>query len=154
MKARRLVRQCLISSRLGSAYYNELSGYKLEKFIVFHCGIRRELSTTHSHIDHDGKPFQKLLVANRGEIACRIIKTAKRMGIETVAVYSDFDATSLHVRLADEAYFIGRAPSRESYLCMDKIIKVAQLSGSQVMTLRKCLVLVLRDLLSVFVRYI
>ena len=77
------------------------------------------------------RPFDKLLIANRGEIACRIIRTAKKLGIKTVAVYSDVDATSMHVRDADEAYCIGKAPSRESYLCMDMIINVAKASGAE-----------------------
>ena len=66
--------------------------------------------------------FKKILIANRGEIACRVIKTAKKMGIATVAVYSEADRDALHVELADEAVFIGPAPSRESYLVGDKII--------------------------------
>ena len=64
--------------------------------------------------------IKKLLVANRGEIAIRVIKTAKRMGIKTVAVYSEADRTSLHVRYAHEAYLIGKAPSNESYLNIEK----------------------------------
>ncbi|HEV7577121.1 MAG TPA: acetyl-CoA carboxylase biotin carboxylase subunit, partial [Caldimonas sp.] len=72
----------------------------------------------------------KILIANRGEIACRVIKTAKRMGIATVAVYSDADRDALHVELADEAVSIGAAPSRESYLSMDKIIAAAKETGA------------------------
>ena len=68
--------------------------------------------------------FTKILIANRGEIACRIIKTAKKMGIATVAVFSEADRDARHVALADEAVFIGPAPSRESYLVADKIIAV------------------------------
>ena len=74
--------------------------------------------------------FAKILIANRGEIACRVIKTAKKMGIATVAVYSEADRDSLHVELADEAVFIGPAPSRESYLAMDKIIGACKQTGA------------------------
>ncbi|KIJ22226.1 hypothetical protein PAXINDRAFT_106152 [Paxillus involutus ATCC 200175] len=75
--------------------------------------------------------FDKILIANRGEIACRVIRTAKKLGIKTVAVYSDVDVNSLHVLEADEAYCIGPAPSAESYLRMDKIIEVCHKSGAQ-----------------------
>ena len=72
----------------------------------------------------------KLLIANRGEIACRVIKTAKRMGICTVAVYSDADQHALHVRLADEAVYLGPSPAKQSYLCGDKIIAIALKVGA------------------------
>ncbi|MDT8442923.1 MAG: acetyl/propionyl/methylcrotonyl-CoA carboxylase subunit alpha [Desulfuromonadales bacterium] len=75
--------------------------------------------------------FDKILIANRGEIACRIIRTAKQMGIRTLAVYSDADAESMHVALADEAYRIGAAPARESYLRAGRILEVALASGAQ-----------------------
>ena len=75
--------------------------------------------------------FTKILIANRGEIACRIIKTAKKMGIATVAVYSEADRDAMHVDLADEAVPIGAAPSRESYLAADKIIDAAKKTGAQ-----------------------
>ncbi|HWD14243.1 acetyl/propionyl/methylcrotonyl-CoA carboxylase subunit alpha [Pseudochrobactrum sp. sp1633] len=75
--------------------------------------------------------FDKILIANRGEIACRIIKTARQMDIRTVAVFSDADAQARHVRLADEAVYIGAAPPRESYLDGAKIIAVAQATGAQ-----------------------
>src|SRR5213593_2399694 len=75
--------------------------------------------------------FKRILIANRGEIACRIIKTARRMGIATVAVYSDADRDALHVELADESVHIGAAPSRESYLAMDKIIAACKETGAQ-----------------------
>lgn len=75
--------------------------------------------------------FTKILVANRGEISCRVTRTAHRLGIKTVAVYSDADANALHVQLADEAMHLGPAPSRESYLCIDKIIAAATACGAQ-----------------------
>ncbi len=75
--------------------------------------------------------FKKILIANRGEIACRVIKTARKMGIATVAVYSDADRDALHVELADESVFIGAAPSRESYLSMDKIIAACKQTGAE-----------------------
>jgi propionyl-CoA carboxylase alpha chain len=75
--------------------------------------------------------FKKILIANRGEIACRVIKTAKRMNIATVAVYSEADRDALHVELADEAVFIGAAPSRESYLVADRIIAACKETGAE-----------------------
>ncbi len=75
--------------------------------------------------------FDKILIANRGEIACRVIKTARRMGIATVAVYSDADRDALHVRMADEAIHIGAAPARESYLLGDRILEAALKAGAQ-----------------------
>src|SRR5262245_42733419 len=70
--------------------------------------------------------FQKILVANRGEIAVRLMRACREMGIRTVAVYSEADFGALHVRMADEAYGIGPAPSRESYLVVGRIIDVAK----------------------------
>ena len=75
--------------------------------------------------------FKKILIANRGEIACRVIKTAKRLGIATVAVYSDADSNALHVKLADEAIHIGASPSSESYLLGERIIQAALKTGAQ-----------------------
>src|SRR6059058_4456694 len=75
--------------------------------------------------------LKSLLIANRGEIACRVIRTARRLGIRTVAVYSDADAKALHVRVADEAVHIGPSPARESYLCGDKIIAAAKATGAE-----------------------
>ncbi|MDT3672510.1 MAG: acetyl/propionyl/methylcrotonyl-CoA carboxylase subunit alpha [Aromatoleum sp.] len=75
--------------------------------------------------------FEKILIANRGEIACRVIKTARRMGIRTVAVYSEADAYARHVRLADEAVLIGPAAAKESYLVIDRIIAAAKQTGAQ-----------------------
>ena len=72
-----------------------------------------------------------LLIANRGEIACRVIRTARKMGIRTVAVYSDADKHALHVRQADEAVHIGPSPARESYLVGEKIIAAAKATGAE-----------------------
>ena len=75
--------------------------------------------------------IESLLIANRGEIACRVIRTARNMGIRTVAVYSDADRNALHVRSADEAVHIGPSPARESYLCGDRIIAAAKATGAE-----------------------
>ena len=77
------------------------------------------------------KMFKKILIANRGEIACRVMKTAKKMGIKTVAVYSEADKEARHVQLSDEAVCIGPAPSRESYLVMDRIIQACKDTGAE-----------------------
>ena len=75
--------------------------------------------------------FKKILIANRGEIACRVIKTARKLGIKTVAVYSEADKDALHVELADESVLLGPAPSRESYLVADKIIEACRKTGAE-----------------------
>ena len=75
--------------------------------------------------------FDKILIANRGEIACRIIKTARRMGLKTVAVFSDADARALHVEMADEKVHIGPAPAAQSYLVIDRIIEACKATGAQ-----------------------
>ncbi len=74
--------------------------------------------------------FKKILIANRGEIACRVIKTARKMGIATVAVYSDADANALHVKMADEAVHIGPAPSSQSYIVIDRIMQAIEKTGA------------------------
>ena len=76
------------------------------------------------------RKLKKVLIANRGEIACRIIRACNEFGIESVAVYSEADRNQPHVRMADEAWPIGPSPARESYLCLDKLIEVAKLSGA------------------------
>ena len=75
--------------------------------------------------------FSKILIANRGEIACRVARTARRMGVRTVAVYSEADRDALHVAMADEAVAIGPAPARESYLVADRLIDAARATGAQ-----------------------
>lgn len=80
---------------------------------------------------HSVKHFDRIVIANRGEIACRVIKTARRMGIQTVAVFSDADAAALHVSMADEAHYIGPAPSQQSYLRGDVILDVAKATNAQ-----------------------
>ena len=76
--------------------------------------------------------FRRILVANRGEIACRVIQTARRLGVETVAVYSEADARAMHVRMADAAYCIGSAASSDSYLRGERVLQVAADSGAEV----------------------
>ena len=75
--------------------------------------------------------FQKILIANRGEIACRVIKTAKSMGIKTVAVYSDADRNALHVKIADEAVHIGASPANQSYIVIEKILDAVRQTGAE-----------------------
>ena len=74
--------------------------------------------------------LSSVLIANRGEIACRIARTASRMGLRTVAVYSEADADALHVRMCDDAYLIGPAPARDSYLSIEKLIETARRAGA------------------------
>ena len=75
--------------------------------------------------------FKRILIANRGEIACRIIKTARRLGIETVAVYSEADQDALHVEMADDAVLIGPPAAAESYLVIDKIVDACKRTGAE-----------------------
>src|SRR6201990_194312 len=75
--------------------------------------------------------FSKILIANRGEIACRVIKTARRLGVKTVAVYSDADAGARHVAMADEAVHIGGSAARDSYLVVDKILDAVKRTGAE-----------------------
>ena len=75
--------------------------------------------------------FKKILIANRGEIACRVIKTARKMGIKTVAVYSEADKDALHVEMADEAVLIGPPPTAQSYLVMERIVQACKDTGAE-----------------------
>src|SRR6056297_1239481 len=75
--------------------------------------------------------FKQILIANRGEVACRVIKTARRMGIQTVAIYSDADAQALHVQMADEAVHIGPPPANESYIVIDKVMHAIRQTGAE-----------------------
>ncbi|KAM6956440.1 propionyl-CoA carboxylase alpha chain [Aplochiton taeniatus] len=81
--------------------------------------------------DSNEKTFDKILIANRGEIACRVMKTCKKMGIKTVAVHSDVDASAVHVKMADEAVCVGPAPTNKSYLNMDAIMDAVRTAGAQ-----------------------
>jgi len=74
--------------------------------------------------------FKKILIANRGEIAVRVMRTCREMGIRTVAVYSDVDRVALHVQMADEAYRVGPSVASESYLCIERILEIADLAGA------------------------
>uniref|UniRef100_A0A914WU61 Methylcrotonoyl-CoA carboxylase subunit alpha, mitochondrial n=1 Tax=Plectus sambesii TaxID=2011161 RepID=A0A914WU61_9BILA len=95
------------------------------------CSRLRLQQARWRHNPAEFRPISKLLIANRGEIACRVMKTARKLGIRTVAVYSEADRAALHVATADEAYCIGPPPSAESYLRMDKILAVAKKAGAQ-----------------------
>ena len=75
--------------------------------------------------------FEKILIANRGEIACRVIKTARKMGIKTVAIYSDSDKNALHMKMADEAFHVGPPPASQSYISIDKVMQAVRQSGAQ-----------------------
>src|SRR5690606_32219764 len=86
---------------------------------------------TLNSFSEDDDMFKKILIANRGEIACRIIKTARRMGIGTVAVYSDADRDALHVEMADEAIHIGPPAAAQSYLLIDKIVAACKATKAE-----------------------
>ncbi|XP_072035304.1 propionyl-CoA carboxylase alpha chain, mitochondrial-like isoform X2 [Amphiura filiformis] len=93
--------------------------------------IRHYCIYTTSPLDPNEKTFDKILIANRGEIACRVMKTCRAMGIKSVAIYSEADANSLHVEMADEAVCVGPAASKDSYLRMDRIMEAIHKTGAQ-----------------------
>eukprot|EP00808_Paulinella_micropora_P025453 g11847.t1 len=96
------------------------------------CGLLARNSVNNRHFSSSEAPlFKKLLIANRGEIACRIMRTCQKLGIKTVAVYSDADALGMHVRTADEAVRVGPAPSAQSYINMDAIMKAIEKTGAE-----------------------
>ncbi|XP_072114949.1 propionyl-CoA carboxylase alpha chain, mitochondrial isoform X1 [Mobula birostris] len=92
--------------------------------------VSRALYSTTVH-DPNESTFDKILIANRGEIACRVIKTCKKMGIKTVAIHSDVDANAVHVKMADEASCVGPAPTNKSYLNLDAVMEAIQKTGAQ-----------------------
>ncbi|XP_046388913.1 methylcrotonoyl-CoA carboxylase subunit alpha, mitochondrial [Ischnura elegans] len=103
----------------------------LRKYIANRCWGTWNPRLGARYSSHGIKPINKVLIANRGEIACRVMRTAKKLGIQTVAVYSDADVNSMHVAMADESYRIGTASSRDSYLKQEKVIEVACKSGAE-----------------------
>ena len=109
------------------------TGYFYKEFAADGNACRPHLfnpsNTTLQKLNRDLQMFTKILIANRGEIACRVMKTAKRLGIKTVAVYSDADRDALHVKMADEAVHIGPAPSSQSYIVIDKIMDAIRQTG-------------------------
>lgn len=96
-------------------------GSRVSSRQVAQTNWQKEIYTTVEYDPSEPK-FDKILVANRGEIACRVFKTAKEMGIKTVSVYSEADAQTVHANMADEKVLVGPAPSAQSYLQMDRII--------------------------------
>ncbi|XP_028279953.1 propionyl-CoA carboxylase alpha chain, mitochondrial [Parambassis ranga] len=106
-------------------------------FVVKYASLRSTCCTMHRRAQYSTvsnpteKTFDKILIANRGEIACRVMKTCKKMGIKTVAVHSDVDSNAVHVKMADEAICVGPAPTSKSYLNMDAIMEAIRLTGTQ-----------------------
>jgi propionyl-CoA carboxylase alpha chain len=117
----------------GMQHFAAFGGNFRMGFIQTACFTRLQQSPRNAAdcVERPGRMFKKILIANRGEIACRVIKTARRMGIKTVAVYSEADKDALHVELADEAVFIGPAPAAQSYLVIEKIIAACQQTGAE-----------------------
>lgn len=114
----------VLKSRLSSTVAKWRPVYSKQAFSVHTKPKNASEAAIKSDSSRD-KPFDKILIANRGEIACRVIRTAKKLGVKTVAIYSEHDYSGLHVRMADEAYLI------DSYLNMNSVLKVAQDTGAQ-----------------------
>lgn len=112
-----------LSTMLRAQRY--LSRFPLSRVLPA-CPIHADFST-----EAKQPPFEKILVANRGEIAIRIMKTAKKMGMKTVAIFSEADVNSMHVRFADEAYFVGPPPTSKSYLNIPNVLQAIKDTGAQ-----------------------
>ncbi|XP_069493106.1 propionyl-CoA carboxylase alpha chain, mitochondrial [Ambystoma mexicanum] len=119
-----------------AAYSTRLDTRRMLSALKF-PGLRSRWCITASRIlystatDPNEKTFEKILIANRGEIACRVMKTCKKMGIKTVAIHSDVDSAAVHVKMADEAVCVGPAPTSKSYLNMDAILEAIRSTGTQ-----------------------
>ncbi|KAL9650872.1 hypothetical protein ABK040_016811 [Willaertia magna] len=125
---------CSRNNRKYNSKINNILTYSSTSLRSFHTQSHflDNNQQTSSLLNAEKKPlFDKILIANRGEIACRVIKTARKLGIQTVAVYSEADANSMHVSMADEAYLLGPPESSKSYLVGSKIIEIAKQSGCQ-----------------------
>ena len=108
----------------------QISRHVLQRNFRSSC-VKSSIYTTEP-IDPKEKTFKKILIANRGEIACRVIRTARQMGIKTVAVHSDVDSYAPHVKLADEAVCLGTAQAKDSYLRVDKILDAIHSTKAEV----------------------
>ncbi|XP_056110300.1 propionyl-CoA carboxylase alpha chain, mitochondrial [Rhinichthys klamathensis goyatoka] len=117
------------------AAYRSAAGFQRVLHAVKHVCLKQRCGVIicrYSTVnDPNEKTFDKILIANRGEIACRVIKTCKKMGIKTVAVHSDVDSSAVHVKMADEAVCVGPAPTSKSYLNMDSIMNAVKQTGAQ-----------------------
>merc|ERR1712137_255055 len=128
-----LIRACIGRARMS--FLRLRSSYAATNWRVGAAGStlwHRPTRFSTSSSQSETKPlFQKILIANRGEIACRVIKTARKLGVQTVSVFSEADKNSMHVKMADEAFHIGNPPAKESYLRGDYIIDIAKRCGAQ-----------------------